>query len=263
MTTQLEPIELAPGTILGDEVYERIGTAILDGTLAPGQQLKDVELARQLGISRTPVREALQRLERFGLVEVAVGRYTRVSVLDDQLRSDTASFVVYAMGNALRMALKTCTDERLAAILEACDLVVEAAESGDQLALFDTSTALYELATVSTGNRMFIGVISEAQLAIRRNLRGWEDFVARPLENAAAYRGFREALAARDGDRAEATLRFLHGLDRRDVDPAPGAPGAPEPTRGRSFSDLRSAASLSRIAPGTNQPPPGKSQVGG
>ncbi len=83
MSPKLSPIDhsdLTSGVSLSDEVYARIGAAILDGTLAPGERLRDVDIATQLGISRTPVREALQRLERFGLVEVAVGRYTRVSV---------------------------------------------------------------------------------------------------------------------------------------------------------------------------------------
>jgi DNA-binding transcriptional MocR family regulator len=74
------PIDLAGGKILSDEVYKRIGAAILEGTLPAGVRLRDVDLAAaQLGISRTPVREAPQRLEHFGLVEIAVGRYTRVS----------------------------------------------------------------------------------------------------------------------------------------------------------------------------------------
>ena len=74
MSATLAPIELVSGMILSDEIYARIGAAIADGTFPPGHRLRDVELAQQLGVSRTPVREALQRLERFGLVEIAVGR---------------------------------------------------------------------------------------------------------------------------------------------------------------------------------------------
>jgi len=64
MSATLSPIKLTHGTILSDEVYSCIGAAILDGRLRPGQRLRDVDLAAELGISRTPVREALQRLER-------------------------------------------------------------------------------------------------------------------------------------------------------------------------------------------------------
>lgn len=212
MTAILPPIELTNGTILGDEVYVRIGDAILDGTLPPGMQLRDVDLAAQLGVSRTPVREALQRLERFGLVEVAVGRYTRVSVPDDTLRADTGAFTAYFMGNALRIALSECTDEELAGLLAGVDGVIEAVEGEDPIRVFDASVIFFARVTIATHNAMFTGFIREASLAIRRNLRGWMPFVAYPLARAHAYRDLRDALATRNGDEAERILRYLHNV---------------------------------------------------
>ena len=74
-------------------MYARLGEAILDGSLAPGERLRDHELAERLGVSRTPVREALQRLERTGLVEVAPNRYTRVTTPNDKVQADVFEFV--------------------------------------------------------------------------------------------------------------------------------------------------------------------------
>jgi DNA-binding GntR family transcriptional regulator len=54
----------------------------VDGTLAPGETLRDQEIAELLGVSRTPVREALRRLEDEGFVETALNRWTRVAPLD-------------------------------------------------------------------------------------------------------------------------------------------------------------------------------------
>lgn len=68
-------------TLLRDQAYARLRDAILDGTLEPGEQLKDAELAEWLGLSRTPIREAVARLEEYGLVETAPNRYTRVAPL--------------------------------------------------------------------------------------------------------------------------------------------------------------------------------------
>lgn len=212
MTSILPPIELTTGTILGDAVYARIGDAILDGTLHPGQQLRDVDLAAQLGVSRTPVREALQRLERFGLVEIAVGRYTRVSDPDDKLRADTGAFTAYFMGNALRLALTECTDDELAELVAAADEIVVAVEASDPMRVFDTSTEFFTRVTIATHNSVFIGFIREASLAIRRNLRGWIPFVACPIARAQGYRDLRAAIATRDADEAERVLRFLHNV---------------------------------------------------
>jgi DNA-binding GntR family transcriptional regulator len=61
-----------------EEAAEALRVAILDGTLRPGSRLGEVELAEQLGVSRTPVREALRRLVAEGLVEVLPNRGARV-----------------------------------------------------------------------------------------------------------------------------------------------------------------------------------------
>ena len=212
MIAPLSPIEVAGGMILGDEVHARIGAAILDGTLCPGQRLRDVDLARQLGVSRTPVREALQRLERFGLVEIAVGRYTRVSTPDDRLRDETGEFTAYLMGNALRIALQRCSDDQHAAIVALADAVVAAALRADAVGLFEASTEMFVEVTKATGNAMFIGVIREAALAIQRNLHGWRPFLAGPLSRNEGYVRLRECIAVRDSDGAEQMLRYLHGI---------------------------------------------------
>ena len=67
--------------LLRDRAYAAIRDAIVDGTLAPGERLRDAELCKWLGLSRTPVREALGRLEQDGLVESAPQRYTQVAPL--------------------------------------------------------------------------------------------------------------------------------------------------------------------------------------
>lgn len=53
---------------LRDVVFENIRTAIMEGTLRPGERLMEIQLAEQLGVSRTPVREAIRKLELEGLV---------------------------------------------------------------------------------------------------------------------------------------------------------------------------------------------------
>lgn len=211
MSVIIPPIDLAGGKILSDEVYKRIGAAILEGTLPAGVRLRDVDLAAQLGISRTPVREALQRLEHFGLVEIAVGRYTRVSEPTEGQRAETGEFTAYFMGNALRMALRRCSDDELEILVAKADLLVAAGQQ-DAMTLFEASYVFFEAVTRVTGNSVFIGVISQAQLAIQRNLRGWEPFMTSPLERAEAYGRLRDAIARRDGDAAERELRWLHAI---------------------------------------------------
>jgi DNA-binding GntR family transcriptional regulator len=90
-------------TLLRDQAYARLRDAILDGTLEPGEQLKDAELVEWLGLSRTPIREALARLEEYGLVETKPNSYTRVAPLSARDARD--AFTVYGALEALAALL--------------------------------------------------------------------------------------------------------------------------------------------------------------
>jgi len=210
------PASFAPlqpsNVVLGDEVYARLSEAILDGTLAPGERLRDHELAERLGVSRTPVREALQRLERAGLVEVAPNRYTRVSIPNEKSRADVAELVAYNMGFAVRLAAQRCTDEQLAAALERLDEVIAVSRTDDHAALAQASHRFFLDLTQASDNTALIDFINEYEISLRRNLDGWRPFVACPIGRTAAYEEFREAFAQRDGERAEQLLRGLNGF---------------------------------------------------
>ena len=62
-------------------VFEQILEAVHEGTLLPGERISDAALAAQFGVSRTPVREALQRLREIGIIEASPSRFTRVAVV--------------------------------------------------------------------------------------------------------------------------------------------------------------------------------------
>ncbi|MCU0569837.1 MAG: GntR family transcriptional regulator [Oculatellaceae cyanobacterium Prado106] len=66
-------------TFIRDDVYRCLRDWILRGDLQPGEKLRDKELAEQLGVSRTPIREALSKLESEGLIETAANRWTKVA----------------------------------------------------------------------------------------------------------------------------------------------------------------------------------------
>lgn len=213
MTSDVAFAPLDPrGAVLGDEVYTVLGEAILDGRLAPGERLRDVELAENLGVSRTPVREALQRLERCGLVEVSANRWTRVSIPDESMLTATHEFVVYTMGNAIRMAVRRCSDEKLDELLAGVDALIAASITDDRREMLRTSTQFFTLVTYATENRQLQNILEECEFGLRRNLYGWSPHVTEEAERTDIYRVFRNAVAARDGNRAERILRMQHGL---------------------------------------------------
>lgn len=69
-------------TFMKDEVYNKLRNSIITGELEPGEKLRDLDLSKSLGISRTPIREALLRLENDGLVVTKANRWTLVAPID-------------------------------------------------------------------------------------------------------------------------------------------------------------------------------------
>lgn len=211
MATPLSPLD-PRGTVLGDEVYTTLSEAILDGTLSPGERLRDHDLAERLGVSRTPVREALQRLARSGLVEVSPNRYTRVSIPDEREIRDTDEFVAYTMATCLRLALQRCDDETLATTVARLDDVIDASRSDDHPRVMRASADFFQHVVLALDNVAFTTVMREAEMAIRRNLADWHPYIDCPIRRTAAYERLKDAVVARDRDTAEVLMRELHGF---------------------------------------------------
>jgi DNA-binding GntR family transcriptional regulator len=99
---------------------ELIRSAIVDGRLHPGQRLKEEELARELGISRTPVREALLMLQAEGLVDASPNRGAKVRAHTAQDLDDLYQLRALLEGHAARRAASRLTDEAIASLHASC-----------------------------------------------------------------------------------------------------------------------------------------------
>jgi len=105
---------------LGTEaVYQRVREAILDGAIAPGAAMSQVGLADELGISRTPLREALRMLQTEGLVEAERNRRVRVAPVSPTDLEELYVMRVTLEAQAIRLAVRRMTEEDLAR-LEGC-----------------------------------------------------------------------------------------------------------------------------------------------
>lgn len=122
---------LPPRPLLRDGVHARIRDAIVDGTLAPDEQLRDGELATWLGVSRTPVREALLELGRAGLVRTVPGRSTVVAPLDDASVSDARAVVAAMHRLAVAAAVPVLSAGDLDTMRQANDDFARAQADGD------------------------------------------------------------------------------------------------------------------------------------
>jgi DNA-binding GntR family transcriptional regulator len=161
----------APGvdrSLLRDDVYRRLRDAIVDGTFAPGEQLKDLELADWLGVSRTPVREALLRLAQCGLVLAQPGRSTVVSTLDARDVKDARDVVAAMHELAIREAVPALVAEDLAAMREANRRFGAALESGDVESAIRADDELHGVLVRVAGNRALETVLEQFTPTVRR-----------------------------------------------------------------------------------------------
>jgi len=97
-----------------EDVYERVRMAILDGDLAPGAVMSQVALAEELGISRTPLREALRMLQSEGLVEGEPNRRVRVAPMTAQDLEELCIMRVTLEAEAVRLSVPAMGSEDIA-----------------------------------------------------------------------------------------------------------------------------------------------------
>ncbi|QEO14821.1 GntR family transcriptional regulator [Agromyces intestinalis] len=155
-------------TLLRDDVFVRLRDAIIDGTLEPGEQLKDGDLAAWLGVSRTPVREALLRLAQAGLVIAQPGRSTTVSTLDLRTARDARDVVAAMHELAVREAARSLTSDDLTAMREANARFAAAIEAGDVDAALRADDDLHAVPVAVGGNRALAAVLDQFTPVVRR-----------------------------------------------------------------------------------------------
>lgn len=154
--------------LLRDDVYGRLRNAIVDGTLAPGEQLRDADLAAWLGVSRTPVREALLRLSEAGLVVVQPGRSTAVSSVDRRAVRDARDVVAAMHEVAVREAVGSLTDADLEAMREANRRFAKAVADGDLEAALRADDELHGVPVTVAANRALVAVLDQFTPVLRR-----------------------------------------------------------------------------------------------
>jgi DNA-binding GntR family transcriptional regulator len=154
--------------LLRDDVYRRLRDAIVEGALAPGEQLRDADLAARLGVSRTPVREALLRLAEAGLVVAQPGRSTRVSSLEMQDVRDARSVVAAMHEVAVREAIDRFTPSDIEAMREANRRFSEAIHAGDVEGALRADDDLHRIPVKLAGNRALMGVLDQYLPVLRR-----------------------------------------------------------------------------------------------
>lgn len=159
---------LVARSLLREDAYRAIRDAIVDGTLAPGERLNDSDLVDWLGVSRTPVREALARLEQTGLVQTKPGRYTIVSPLDVRAVRAARSVTAAMHELAVREAMPGLSAADFEAMREANARFAEALRRDDVEAALAADDDFHGVAVTASANAAIANVIEQYTPVLRR-----------------------------------------------------------------------------------------------
>lgn len=155
-------------SLLRDQVYERLRDAIVDGTFEPDETLRDSELATWLGVSRTPVREALLRLSEAGLVVARPGQSTRVASLDLRAIRDAQAVVASMHELAVREAVPQMTATDIKIMKRANRRFAQAIRKGDVEAALAADDEFHEVPVACAANNALRSVLAQFTPAVRR-----------------------------------------------------------------------------------------------
>jgi DNA-binding GntR family transcriptional regulator len=155
-------------TFVRQEAYIRLRGWILDGTLAPGAQLRDKELGEQLGVSRTPIREALLKLEDEGLVKTKPNSSTVVSSIDFHNAFHLYSIVWTLERLALGQAFGSITDEHIQNMIDANERFLQKMKARDRFSALEADYDFHSVYIKLSHNHEIEKIISEIKTKLKR-----------------------------------------------------------------------------------------------
>ncbi len=149
--------ELLP---LRDVVFNTLRQAILTGELKPGERLMEIHLADKLGVSRTPIREAIRKLELEGLVTMIPRRGAEVAQITEKSMNDVLEVRRALDALCVELACERITEEELVTLKAACDEFETAIRTGDVKKIAQADVALHDIIVQATGNQRLIQLVN-------------------------------------------------------------------------------------------------------
>ncbi|MCC8127414.1 MAG: GntR family transcriptional regulator [Clostridiales bacterium] len=145
---------------LRDVVFNTLRQAILKGELKPGERLMEIQLADLLGVSRTPIREAIRKLELEGLVLMIPRKGAEVAKISEKSLRDVLEVRRSLEELALELACQRITEEQMNALEEAQEKFEEAVNNGDTMAMAETDESYHDVIYQATGNDRLVQILN-------------------------------------------------------------------------------------------------------
>jgi len=192
---------------LRDVVFRTLRQSILTGELKPGERLMEIHLADKLGVSRTPIREAIRQLELEGLVVMLPRRGAQVAHITEKSMSDVLEVRLALDELAVKLACERITDREIELLREACLKFEEAVASADIRNITSADVAFHDIIFEASRNKRLIQMMNNlAEQMYRYRFEyikddsGWQSLITE-------HRMITDAIAMRD---PELSARAIH-----------------------------------------------------
>ncbi len=192
---------------LKEKAYAEIRRRILNGELSAEAPLSEYQLAAELGLSRTPVREAVKRLESEGLLQSIPNRGTFVAELTARDISEIYQVREQLEGFAARITAERMPEEGMKRLEEEINLLNTLASEGQLVEVVDSDIRLHKLILASTQNSRLIellGTLDDQMHRVRARFPQSSEWLETTL---AEHANIVKAIKARNGDEAERAMK--------------------------------------------------------
>ena len=145
---------------LRDVVFHTLRQAILRGELKPGERLMEIQLANKLGVSRTPIREAIRKLELEGLVLMIPRKGAEVAEITEKNLRDVLEVRSALEALAVQLACDKITEEQIGELKKAAGVFKEVLGSGDITQIAEADVDFHDVIYMATDNSRLIQLLN-------------------------------------------------------------------------------------------------------
>lgn len=200
MNLEMEMDEYLP---LRDVVFNTLRRAILKGELKPGERLMEIALADKLGVSRTPIREAIRKLELEGLVVMAPRKGAKVASITERDLNDVLEVRKGMEVLAISLACKRITGEELEKLERIEKKFQRLIESGNLTELAETDVKFHDTIYQATNNQRLVQLLNNLREQMYRYRMEYLKDIAVRRTLAEEHKAICQALRKRDEQEAQ------------------------------------------------------------
>lgn len=153
---------------LRDIVYQELKTEIMTGTIKPGTRIMEVDIAQEMGVSRTPIREAIRKLEKEGFVTIEPRRGVYAADLSVHDMLDVLEVRQNLEGLAAAYAAQRINEEQKAALYKCSEDFNKAVEDENTADMIDYDILFHHLLVEASGNSVLVDMVSKLQEQVLR-----------------------------------------------------------------------------------------------